>query len=258
SISVEKLFNGDRKLIIDLTAGRGKNTVKPGNANIDLGVFTNDSIRILAELYTGSDGLAELIVEKGYHFPADEDGFITITAEFPGNDSLTSASAEITFKDLTIEIIPEVIDSIKTVALKAYETNLSGAKIPVEGLDITVGVDRLFSLLPVDNIQTDSEGIGTIEFPDDLPGDSLGTLKIIARLEDNEFYGTVSSISEIQWGTKVSYAVEPLPRQLWSNEAPLWMIFSVFIVLSAAWFHFFLAVVKLIKVKKAHEEPIAG
>ena len=58
----------------------------------------------------------------------------------------------------------------------------------------------------------------------------------------------------MQWGLPVSYEVKPLPRQLWSNEAPLWMIFSVFVVLAAAWFHFVLAIISVIKVKKAARE----
>jgi hypothetical protein len=49
----------------------------------------------------------------------------------------------------------------------------------------------------------------------------------------------------------VSYEVKPLPRQLFTDEAPFWMIASVFIILIGAWYHFFLSISKLIKLKKA-------
>ena len=256
TLSYEKLYNGDKKILIDLFSGSGKKSQKLADAKVTLAVYANDSTKDLAELKTNSEGTAELYIMAGYKFPVDKDGFSTFTASYKGDSLNKHSSGELAVKDITIQMRPEIVDSVKTIRIFAYESDYTGSKVPVEGMDIIVGVERLYNILQVGQVQTDAEGKGSIEFPKDLPGDSLGMLNITARIEDNETYGTVGTRQSLKWGIPVSYEIKPLTRQLWSNEAPLWMIFAVFIVLSAAWFHFFLAINRLWRVKKAANEPV--
>ena len=250
-LNYEKLSNNDKKLKVTLSAGRGKDLVWIEGASVTLYESANDSTVKLAEIITDESGRSELIIKSGYHFIKDEDGFIDFSAVYNGNDSYRRSSNEILIKDVQVDLTTALKDSVKTVSISVYENNSEGNRVPVEGLDLSIGVQRLFSILQVGQIQTDVEGKGSIQFPDDLPGDSLGMVQVIARIDDNEFYGTVSSRNTVDWGTPVSYELKPLPRQLWTNEAPLWMIFSVFIILSAAWFHFVVAIINIRKVKKA-------
>jgi hypothetical protein len=255
TLSYEKLFNGDKKILVDLSSGSGKKTQKLINTSLTLSVTANDSTKELAEIKTNSEGTAELYIMAGYKLPADKDGFSTFTASYPGDSLNKPGSAELSVKDITIEFEPVIVDSVKTINLLVYESDDTGSKVPVEGMDVIVGVERLYNILQVGQVQTDAEGKGSLEFPNDLPGDSAGVIIVTARIEDNETYGTVGTRQSLKWGIPVSYDIEPWTRQLWSNEAPLWMIFAVFIVLSAAWFHFFLAINRLWKVKKATDMP---
>ncbi len=258
NLSYEKMGNDDKKLKVNLTAGRGRELQRIDSASILLSESANDSSHVLAEITTDEQGNAELDIQSGYSFMKDKDGFTTFSASYNGDDHFKKSGSEITVKDLQLELTADVVDSVKTVSVSAYENDSKGARIPAEGLDINVGVRRLFSILQIGQIKTDTAGTGNIEFPNDIPGDSLGRLIVIARLDDNEYYGTVNSQKTMQWGVPVSYVVKPLPRQLWSNEAPLWMIFSVFIILSAAWFHFIMAIIRVIRVKKATRETVAN
>ncbi len=251
TLKYEKLNNNDKKLTVGLIAGRGKNMVQIEGAKVQLTVSANDSTIDLAELTTDENGAAELLIKSGYKLITDKDGFSTLNAAYAGNDKYRKSGSEITVKDLLLDMTTGLVDSVKTVNVEAYELNSAGEKIPVEGLDINVGVQRLYSILQIGQIKTDPEGKGSIEFPDGLPGDSTGTLNLVARVDDNESYGTVNTRKAMLWGTPVSFVLKPLPRQLWSNEAPLWMIISVFIVLSAARFHFVMAVIRIVRVKKA-------
>lgn len=251
TLSYEKLYNSDKKLSIELVSGKGKKMVKIDGASIHLAVAANDSVRDLADLKTDREGQAELLVIKGYRFLADKDGFSTFTASYEGTDHYRGSTAEIIVRDLDIRVDPEVVDSVKTVNVSAYETDPQGNRVPVEGLEISVGVERLFSTLQIGQVQTDKEGNGKIGFPNDLPGDSTGILNITARVEGNEYYGSVGTRKAMSWGLPVSYVVRPLPRKLWSNEAPVWMIVSVFLVLSGAWLHFGLAIFRIARIKKA-------
>lgn len=253
----EKSANNDKKLVASLSAGRGKTLVRIEDAEIHLAMSAGDSTVDLATVTTDKSGTAVLIIKNGYQFIKDDDGFTIFSASYRGNDKYRKSGAEVSVKDIQLELNASLVDSVKTVSLFAYETDKEGNKIPAEGLDIIVGVQRLYSILQVGTVQTDTEGKGSIDFPDDIPGDADGMLTLVARIDDNEFYGTVNSRKSINWGTIVSYAVKPASRQLWTNEAPLWMIFSVFIVILAAWFHYILALVRVFRIKKAGMDETA-
>ena len=138
--------------------------------------------------------------------------------------------------------------------ITAYSIDGQGEKIPVEELTINVGVQRLYSVLGLDEIDTDEDGVAELEIPDNIPGDAEGNITFVASIEDHDEFGTVTKKASASWGVPVSYEVEPLPRQLFTDEAPLWMIASVFVILLGAWYHFFLSISKLIKLKKAGSE----
>jgi hypothetical protein len=157
-------------------------------------------------------------------------------------------------KDVFLELGFDIEDSVKILTVQAQELNGEGELIPVEGLDINIGVQRLYSVLPVDAVETDEEGIGILEFPDDVPGDSAGMITVVARIEEHDHFGTVTKTGSVNWGLPVSYELKKLPRQLFTDEAPLWMIIAVFIVLVGAWYHFFLSVFKLRKIKTLAKE----
>ncbi len=246
-----KLPSGYKQISVILTSGRGKNTLNVADATINLSVELEDSTLFLTDIITKTDGTAELQIEEGYKFPTDEDGFTTILAEYDGNDSLRAASSDLEIKDVFLTLSFEIEDSLKILTVKAEEPGGDGNRVPVEGLDIKIGIERLYSILDIDVVETDEEGLGILEFPNDLPGDSLGNLKILALIDDHDDYGTMSVSGDVDWGLSVSYYAKPLPRQLYSDEAPLWMITAVFIILMGAWYHFFLSIFKLYKLKKA-------
>ncbi len=241
--------NGDREISVLLTAGRGRDMQNVSNAPISLEVDMGDSTLFLTDVITNVEGSANLLVESGYTFPADEEGITTILASFNGNDTLRSASTDIEIKDVFLEISFDIEDSVKILTVQANEFNSEGELIPVEELDINIGVQRLYSILPIDEIETDENGIGILEFPDDIPGDSAGLITVLARIDEHDYFGNVTKSASVNWGTPVSYEVKRLPRQLFTDEAPLWMIIGVFIALVGAWYHFGLSVYKLVKLK---------
>lgn len=243
--------NGDRQISVLLTAGRGKNMQNVGNAAIDLEVDLGDSTLFLTELITNTDGSADLLIESGYTLPVNEEGITTILASYAGNDSLSSASTDMEIKDVFIEMSFDIEDSVRILTVEANEYNAEGELVPVEELDINIGVKRLYSVLTIDAIETDEDGIGILEFPDDIPGDSMGMITITAQIDEHDYFGTVTKSQSVDWGTPVSYELKRLPRQLFTDEAPLWMIIGVFIAIVGAWYHFFLSVFKLYKLKNA-------
>ena len=245
-----KLSSGERMISIALTAGSGKKMHGVSEAEVLLTSMVNDSIINLTTLKADTAGMVSLYFANDYVLPQNEDGKTIIEAIYNGSDTYRSASNDLEIMDLDLNISFEVEDSVKYLTILATTLDAKGNKNPAEEVSIDIGVQRLYSVLPIDNMETDEDGIGVLEFPDNIPGDSEGNITIVARVEESDDYGTVESISNNKWGTPVDYNIKPLPRQLFTDEAPLWMIASVFIILLGAWYHFFLSISKLVKLKK--------
>jgi hypothetical protein len=243
--------NNERWLNIGLTAGSGRNMHGVKNGEVQLTSVLNDSTIVLTTVQTDTLGEIQLYLDAEYTFPMNEDGFAVIEATYEGNDQYRSASSDLEIADLEIEFEFNVEDSVKYLNVLAERIDKEGNKHPVEDLDVSIGIQRLYTVLPLDEITTDEDGIAELEVPDDLPGDAEGNLTFVARIDDSDEFGTVTSKTTYQWGVPVSYEIKPLPRQLFTDEAPLWMIASVCIILIGAWYHFFLSISKLIKLKKA-------
>ena len=246
-----KEANGDRMISLALTAGSGKKMHGVSEGELILTSVLNDSTITLATLKTDTTGVVLLYFASDYILPRNEEGKTILEATYAGNETYRSASNDLEIMDLNLEISFEIEDSIKYLSVLATTLDSDGNKIPIEEVAIDIGVQRLYSVLPIDDIETDEEGIGVLEFPDNLPGDAEGNIMIVAKVDDSDDFGTVEYTASQKWGTAVSYEMKPLPRQLFSDEAPLWMIASVFLILLGAWYHFFLSISKLVKLKKA-------
>ena len=249
-----KTASGDRRIDIGLTAGSGKDMHGVSEGEVVLNAVLNDSTFTLATLTTDTLGEVSLYFAEDYVFPLNEEGKFVLEAVYDGNDVYRSASNDLEIMDLNLNISFEIEDSVKYLRVVATRPDIDGSMVPVEELEILIGVQRLYSVLPIDDMETDEDGMAEMEFPDDIPGNAEGIIEIVTRIDDSDDFGTVAVKSSTDWGVPVSYEVQPLPRQLFTDEAPIWMIASVFVMLLGAWYHFFLSVSKLVKLKKAEGE----
>ena len=108
----------------------------------------------------------------------------------------------------------------------------------------------MFSLLPIIEDFSDEEGKLISDFPNDLPGDSVGNLTVIVSIIESDEYGTVEKQKTIDWGIPVDFSEAETPRALWTDEAPIWMAWAVYVILAGAWLNFMYAVYKVVKVKR--------
>ena len=240
-----------RKISIQLTAGSGKKMHGVKNGDVQLTSLLNDSTIVLANLETDTTGLVEIYLDKDYVLPMDEDGKCVLEAVYKGDDKYRNASKDIEIIDVKLAIDYKTEDSVNYLILKASQLDLEGNEIPVEELDVIIGVQRLYSVLNLDDLETDEDGIAELEVPDNIPGNAEGQITFVAKIDDHDEFGTVTFAKNSDWGVPVSYENQGFSRQLFTDEAPIWMIAVVFIILAGAWYHFFLSISKLIKLKKA-------
>ena len=251
----EKLSNNDKQISLELIQGSGKRMASVPNAEIRLTTYNLEDEIDIAAIFTDVDGKGILIIEANYKFPLDAQGYAIINAAYGGNDSLRAASKEINFIDLNLDISFEVIDSVNNIIVAAFELDSLGEKKPVEGIDLNIGVQRLYSILYLEKVETEGDGRGMMEFPNDLPGDSVGNINVIVKIVDNDNYGSITKSAKIDWGTKVDYSIPKNGRSLFGDQAPMWMIIAVFVILAGAWFHFILAITKVLKMRRLDEDP---
>ena len=183
---------------------------------------------------------------------ADETGSMTFKAIFEGNKLIEATEEEVSFYSATIKVNPSNEDSVLTMAVQVMD----GQKNPLAESVIGIYVKRMFNPLKIGEITTDENGEGSLEIPAGLPGDATGNLTLIAKLDEDEKYGNLETSSIQKWGLPVSDKIHELPRALWSQHPPIWMLVTFILLISVVWGHYFVIIYELFRLRK--EEGDAG
>lgn len=122
--------------------------------------------------------------------------------------------------------------------IKALATDQKG--LPIEELDLYFYVQRTFSLLPIGDTfnSTDENGEVEVVFPNDLPADEEGNVKIIVKIFESDLYNDLSVEVTKNWGipTEIDHSGEK--RSLWAAaaNAPLSLIFLTLGMIFVIWY----------------------
>ena len=197
---------------------------------------------------TSKEGVARVTLPENHKYIIDESGYINLTAHFNGNDAIVEKDAEISVKDLHLELDLKEIDSIKTVFVNAYTTDDFGKEIPVNEADIILSVGAMFSKMILAE-ETIEDGNFKFDFPLDIPGDVNGNLIVYSLIDDHEEFGTVIQSESIDWGIYNQQIIET-ENTLWTHGAPTWMYIVLTILLVGVWANYLYTLVNLFKIKK--------
>ena len=216
--------------------------------------YTNmEDPQLLGEAITDKKGVASYRIPEDAELPLDEDNNWWFYAEFEGADGIETTMEEVTVMDVNLEMtLTENEEEGRVVTLKAYYM-LDGEEVPVSDEDIYVFVPRMFSMLQVGEGYFE-EGVATVEFPDDIPGDEHGKLTVIGRFNDHWQFANVEKRIDTSWGIPSSHEIAETHRALWTQIAPLWMIITLTVMLIGVWGHYIYAIVSIYRVKKAGKD----
>jgi len=124
---------------------------------------------------------------------------------------------------------------------------------PVKDVPVNLSVKRLFSNLSIgDAIATDSTGVATFEFPNDIPSKN-GKLTIFATIVDDENYMNTETSGEVNWGRVVVSDNANVDERSFSagrDRAPIYFIVISLIILGLIWGTLLFAVLQIFKIKK--------
>ncbi len=151
-------------------------------------------------------------------------------------------------KEAKITLNFEKVDSL--YVCKAFVTSEGQ---PVIEVPVNLSVKRLFAKLPIgDAIATDSTGVATFEFPQDIPS-SNGKLTVFASIIDDENYRNTEASGEVNWGAVVVSDNSNMEERSFSaarDKAPIYFIIISLLIIGLIWGTLVYAVLQVFKIKK--------
>lgn len=147
----------------------------------------------------------------------------------------------------------EEIDSVKTITLTISGPGDTVHLVPVEDVEASIFVQRLFGDLPIAEYEyTDSDGQIIAELSNDIPGDEEGNLLIRAKVEDHDEFGTLIATKKINWGIRKKVSNGVPVGELWSNadNAPLYLVVLVTGLVAGIWGVIFYLIDRIYKIRK--------
>ncbi len=247
TVTLQYLKNSEDQRILHAVLTYSKDRMEIPLQGFGISFFKGTGKELVTSVVTDSKGIATVEIGKDQKLASDSKGMWTFSSEFKGNDTIDACTAEVTVKDVILEV-SLTGDSIRTVTLRAFSLE-NGKEVPAKGEVVKVGVPRMFSQLPIGEVTLDDSGSGSLEFPSDLPGDKDGNLTIIAKFEENPTFGNVEKINIVKWGIPSDYTKPTVHRALWTKVAPRWMIITLTILLSGVWGHYLYAVISLVRIR---------
>jgi hypothetical protein len=247
-LSLEYLSsNGIRILTGKLSAKKEGKYVPVEGMKLDFSFLNGKDKKLIAMEVTGAKGKASIEIPDEFLTKAGAKEPFTFESSFAGSGNYLGSSASTVIKDVFMKLSFTGKDSDKQVNCKVWERGKDGDEVPVNDLKIQFYVPRTFSRLKIGE-GTLSGGSASVDFPVTLPGDSAGRLTVVAKIEDNDAYGNVEASGTINWG-------KPLPpeivvkRGLGDTNAPLWMVYTLIVLLSLVWFHYMFVIFTVFRIR---------
>ena len=237
-------------LTATLSIIKGEATLALQNATVELNASDGLKGILFGRSKTDQEGIAVFkIASSG--LPADKKGMVFYTVKFTGSGKNPGAEASFNAKPAKIRLFFSIEDSIRVLKITATQKNEKGEEVAIPKETVPVYIPRLFSLLKIGEITLDEHGTGTLEFPKEIVGDTLGNLVVVAKIEEHDKFGFVQGQNVINWGVHKQYYKAEVPsRELWTPIAPLWMIITLIIMLAGVWAHYVYAVYELIMIRR--------
>lgn len=168
----------------------------------------------------------------------DESGYFHFILKTDQTDQFAPYTGDYKVRDLLLELNLEIIDSVNTMGIRVQSWE-EGELVGIEDEEVILYAQRLFSKLKIAETWTSKTGEDNAEFPMDLPGGINGEVKIIAGLEDHSDFGTVFVSGTVNWGIPLPTEAQEKERELWSMDAPVWMIVTFWVLMTGVWGHYF-------------------
>jgi hypothetical protein len=229
---------------------------------LQLYLDSNKAENLITKVQTDSDGKAKAIIPPGLKSIWDANSsthkFIAVT-EGTFKEEETITESEITKAKILIDTSNS--DGTRTVNVQVLKFE-NDNWVPAKDVDVKIGINRLGGNLKIgdeETYTTDSMGRVAGEFKrDSLPGDKKGNLILVAKVEDNDQFGSLSIEKTVPWGLYVKPVSNFGERALWAarGKAPVWLMFMAYSIIAAVWGVIVYLIIQIIKISKLGKEEV--
>ena len=222
---------------------------------VQLSVYLDSIPNLMARVQTDQTGKARIIIPGSMKASWNESPRHTFIAVAEGTNQFDEVTSEIVISKSKVEIDTVSAEEGRTVRVRVFE--LSGDEwIPAKDVEMKIGVSRIGGILPISDEETyttDSTGEVVAEFKkENLPGDSAGNIRLVARVEDNEHLGNLQAEAIVPWGEVFRVIPEVQHRSLWAtrDKAPLWLLFMAGVIVIIVWGSIFYLIIQIFKIRR--------
>jgi hypothetical protein len=207
---------------------------------------------LIATVKTSSAGIAAANIPYSLKNQWGSDVTHNFYAAFAGNEIYSPASADLTVSKARITI--DTGDDRKViVTVSAFQ---KGTWVPVKDVDVKIGIKGLdadLSIADKPNYTTDSLGKVSADFTrDSMPGDKHKNIILVARVEDNDQFGSLVIEKPAPWGKHYIEANNFDKRTLFARRgrSPIWLVFMAYSIIAVVWGILILLIYNLFTIKK--------
>lgn len=209
---------------------------------------TSDGEIAIGEAISNQKGVSRIEISPD-KIKEDQNGKLSFIARYAGNKTLEETEEAVTITRAMIRVEPLKTDEGYSLNLSLLEGNGDKAK-PLPEMDLNIYIQRMFSLLKIGEAATDEDGAAVMEIPNSFTGDADGNITLMARLEENEDYGLLEASVVQPWGIPVSDHIAKMPRSLFSQDPPVWMLITFIVLMLTVWGHYVVIIYELVKLRK--------
>jgi len=121
---------------------------------------------------------------------------------------------------------------------------------PAAGVTVMFSVKRTFGAIALGQDVTLDDGTAAVPFPDSLPGETDGTLKIRALLIAPEAYESREITLALPAIREAPARTRTFPRELWSPRAPVSLLATLLVLLGGVWLTYGYVILQIKKIKQ--------
>lgn len=207
------------------------------NIHLSFYIATEDPANLLGKAVTNEKGDALLFIPPNAKEEWKKSAKVSFLIVSQKSKDFDEAKGNVEITKAKIQIDTSADKKITATLLELKDTVWT----PVKAVDVKIAIKRLDADLNVaetPTYATDSLGIASADFiRDSLPGDSKGNITLIAKVEDNDLYGNLSSEKLVPWGKSIKYYTEFDKRTLFARrgKSPLWLELLAYSIVVAVW-----------------------
>jgi len=254
SLDYNNTNNITRQLVTIVKTKIGRSYRGVSNTEVYFYLNQKSESNLLGVSTSNNKGVAVLDISKAIAKIVDSTFTFTFITAIENNSDYLNKSKKITIQESKFELNLIEKDSSYTAQIMLSTSSPTQANLPLEDVNVKLYVERMFGdlLISEGHESTNENGVINFDFPSDLPGKEDGNLTIIAKLEDDDDYGTLVAKTDMAWGVPLIINEKLDERELWTARAntPIYLLVLINGMILGVWGSIAYIILQIFKIRK--------